>query len=122
MGDGSGGKSTLALRAAHDKVEPCRISDTRTIKKATLKNSWALGKPATSGNTAKITGTAPRKPIQEINTRSRRLKPRKGNKPKNTDNGRANKIIHSDNNKAGTAIGNNSWGVNNKPSTKNMPI
>src|SRR5690554_1352997 len=122
MGDGSGGKSTLALRAAHDKVEPCRISDTRTIKKATLKNSWALGKPATNGNTAKITGTAPRKPIQEINARSRRLKPRNGNKPRNTESGRATKIIHNDNSKAGTAIGSNSCGVNNNPSTKNIPI
>ena len=33
-----------------------------------------------------------------------------------------NKIIHNDNNNAGTAIGSNSLGVSNRPSTRNMPI
>ena len=61
--------------------------------------------PAINGNTAKITGTAPRNPTQEINVRSFQLKLRNGSKPIKIDRGRANKIIHRDNSSAGTAIG-----------------
>lgn len=53
-------------------------------------------------------GTAPRNPTQLINTRSRRLKPRNGSNPANTERGRAKKIIHADKMSAGMAIGSRS--------------
>ncbi|MNE45547.1 hypothetical protein D3C80_1398330 [compost metagenome] len=110
------------MRAAQLRVVPCSSNETSTIKKATLKNSWAFSSPAISGNTARITGTAPRRPIQEMNTRSRRLKPLNGSRPINTDSGRANRIIHSDSSRAGAAIGSRLLGVSSRPSTRNMPI
>ncbi len=62
-------------------------------------------------------GTAPRNPTQLINTRSRRLKPRNGSNPANTERGRAKKIIHADKMSAGMAIGSRSLGLTNSPST-----
>src|SRR5690606_31013726 len=100
--EGVGGTSTRALRAAQGRVLPCSSSDTSTMKKATLKNSWAFSRPAISGNTARITGTAPRRPIQEMKVRSRRLKPLNGSRPRNTEIGRAKRIIHSESSRAGT--------------------
>ncbi len=73
--------------------------------------------PAIIGNTARIMGTAPRRPTQLINTRSRRLKPRNGSRPANTDRGRAMNIIHIDSSSAGIAIGSRSEGVTSRPST-----
>ncbi|SRN43882.1 Uncharacterised protein [Shigella flexneri] len=67
-------------------------------------------------------GTAPRNPTQLINTRSRRLKPRKGSNPANTERGRAKNIIHADKMSAGMAIGSRSLGLTNSPSTRNMAI
>lgn len=67
-------------------------------------------------------GTAPRNPTQLINTRSRRLKPRNGSNPANTERGRAKKIIHADKMSAGMAIGSRSLGLTNSPSTVNMAI
>lgn len=108
--------------AAHDSEVPCSSSDTSTTKKATLKNRRALSVPAIIGNTARIMGTAPRRPTQLINTRSRRLKPRNGSRPANTDRGRAMNIIHIDSSSAGIAIGSRSEGVTSRPSTVNMAI
>src|SRR5690606_16847982 len=115
MGEGIEGITTSAFFAKKLKVVPCTSSETITIKNATLKKSCALGNPAINGNTARITGTAPRKPTHEINERSRRLKPLNGKSPIKTDSGRANKIIHSDNSSAGTAMGKSALGVSNKP-------
>src|SRR5690606_40813421 len=116
MGEGTEGTTTLAKLAARLRLAPCTSSDTSTIKKATLKNSWALGSPAIIGKTARIIGTAPRNPTQEINKRSRKLKLLKGSRPINTARGRANKIIHSARARAGRAIGNRLEGVSSNPS------
>ncbi|MNC47747.1 hypothetical protein D3C75_968280 [compost metagenome] len=112
----------MAFLAAKDSEVPCNSSETNTTKNATLKNRLALGSPAIIGNTARITGTAPRNPTQEINMRSRRLKLRNGSRPINTEIGRANRIIHSESSRAGMAIGNRSCGLSNSPSTRNIPI
>ena len=122
MGDPIGGTTTLAFFAAQESDVPCNSSDTSTTKKATLKNNRALSRPAIIGNTARIIGTAPRRPTQLINIRSRRLKPRNGSRPANTDSGRAIKIIHIDRMSAGIAIGHRSDGVTSRPSTRNMAI
>ncbi|MCY1181108.1 hypothetical protein D9M73_215950 [compost metagenome] len=92
------------------------------MKKATLKNSWASGRPAISGNTARMIGTAPRRPTQEINSFSRPWKARNGISPTSTDSGRATRIIHSARPIAGRAIGQRSCGVTSRPRTRNMPI
>ncbi|MNP41430.1 hypothetical protein D3C76_1351340 [compost metagenome] len=92
------------------------------MKKATLKNSWALGSPAISGNTARMMGTAPRRPTQAMKAFSRSWKARKGNNPRKTDSGRARTIIHRARPRAGRMMGNSSWGVTSRPRTRNMPI
>src|SRR5690554_919472 len=111
IGVGIAGTTTPAFFAAQERLVPCTSSDTNTIKKATLKNSWALSKPAINGKTARMTGTAPRNPTQEIKQRSRKLNPLKGNRPRKTDNGRANKIIQAERKSAGNAMGSSSLGV-----------
>ncbi|CZU85764.1 Uncharacterised protein [Enterobacter hormaechei] len=117
-----GGTTTLAFFAAQPSDVPWNSNDTSTTKKATLKNRRALSSPAIIGNTARIIGTAPRSPTQLINIRSRRLNPRNGSSPANTDSGRAKKIIQADKSSAGTAIGSRSDGVTSRPSTRNMAI
>ena len=92
------------------------------MKNARLKYSWALGRPAISGNTARMIGTAPRSPTQEMKAFSRPWKARNGSSPTSTDNGRANRIIHNARPRAGRAMGSRSWGVTSSPSTRNMPI
>lgn len=79
------------------------------MKKATLKNSWAFGRPAISGNTARMIGTAPRRPTQAMKAFSRSWKARNGISPISTDSGRATRIIHSARASAGRAIGHRSW-------------
>src|SRR3990167_7374009 len=121
-GAGSGGTVTRSRLAAQGRLVPCSSRETSTIKKATLKNSWAFGRPAISGNTARMIGTAPRRPTQAIKARSRSWKARNGSRPIKIDSGRANRIIHSARPRAGRAIGNSSWGVTSRPRTRNIPI
>ena len=66
-------------------------------------------------------GTAPRKPTQEMNTRSRHGK-WKGSSETNTASGRATKMRKSAITSAGTATGASSAGVASRPSMRNMPI
>ncbi|MNR50842.1 hypothetical protein D3C85_1704220 [compost metagenome] len=67
-----------------------------------------MGRPAISGNTARMIGTAPRKPTQEMNAFSRPWNALNGSRPTITDSGRANRIIHSARASAGKAIGSRS--------------
>ena len=41
--------------------------ETSTAKKTMLKNSTLRGTPSSTGNVARMTGTAPRSPAQPIN-------------------------------------------------------
>ncbi|MNF86410.1 hypothetical protein D3C84_688440 [compost metagenome] len=74
------------------------------------------------GKTASMMGTAPRRPTQEMNQRSRGAKFLNGSSPIHTDTGRANRIIHMASASAGTAMGSSLWGEASSPSTRNMPI
>ncbi|MCY1185441.1 hypothetical protein D9M73_262180 [compost metagenome] len=87
-----------------------------------MKYSCALGRPAISGNTARMIGTAPRRPTQEIKAFSRPWKALNGSRLATTDKGRATRIIHRARPRAGRAMGSRSWGVTSRPSTRNMPI
>ncbi|MNN32115.1 hypothetical protein D3C81_1458270 [compost metagenome] len=108
IGAGSGGTVTFSSLATHGRLVPWTKSETSTMKNARLKNSWASGSPAISGNTARMIGTAPRRPTQEIKAFSRPWKALNGSRLAATDSGRAKMIIHSARPSAGNAIGSRS--------------
>ena len=74
-----------------------------------------MGSPAIMGKTARMMGTAPRSPTQEMNQRSRGAKFLNGSSPIQTDTGRANRIIHMARASAGRAMGSSLWGGGEQP-------
>src|SRR5690606_32699330 len=99
---------------------PCTINETKVQKNTMLNISLALGKSATSGNMAKIIGTAPRNPTQDIYTLSLVGIFGKGNKHKKTVIGREKNIIKKLIIKPGIIIGTNSAGFTSKPKVRNI--
>jgi len=70
-------------------VEPCNRTEAKTTKNTTLKIISAFPTPDMRGNVARMIGTEPRRPTQEIRTLSLRDICRKGNRHKSTLIGRA---------------------------------
>ena len=61
------GMRTLNRLAIVGMVVPCKTNDRTTTPKAISNSIKALSIPAMTGKIAKVIGTAPRKPTQEIN-------------------------------------------------------
>ena len=59
-GRSPGGSATPSQRATSGSVDPCTSTDVTTMKNTTLKTRSACSTPSTSGNVARMIGTAPR--------------------------------------------------------------
>jgi len=91
-------------------VEPCTRTEAKTTKNTTLKIISALPMPDIRGNVARMMGTEPRRPTQEIKTLSLRDICRKGKRHKRTLMGRAMNMRTKQMNRAMPATGINREG------------
>ena len=106
----SRGMSRPRRRARKGMVEPCTRTEAKTTKNTTLKIISAFPTPDMRGNVARMMGTEPRRPTQEIKTLSLRDICRKGKRHKRTLMGRAMNMRTKQMNRAMPATGINREG------------
>ena len=96
-------------------------AETTTTKKTASKIKDAFGVPNIRGNVANVIGTAPLRPVQEMNTSSCQLK-MNGQARANTAIGRASKISTAAISNPCPLTSHNRLGKLNKPRTTNITI
>src|SRR5690606_38785664 len=105
-----GSSTKLRSLAIWDRVVPCTTRETRVQKKTMLNINLALGISAARTIMAKIMGTAPRRPTQDIKILSFLGILRKGSRHIITLMGRVTNIIRTLMMIPGTIMGTNSLG------------
>src|SRR5690606_30287254 len=106
--------------ATCEREVPCTIKEIKVQKNTILNIKSAWGTSAAKTIIAKIIGTAPRKPTQEINVLDLKDIFLKGSKQRNTLRGRVIKIIKKLMINPGTMIGINSDGLMSNPKVRNI--